>query len=137
MKFATHTSAMVSYRKEINLTQADVARKMSTTQSAVARLEKSLLGNANVTLSVLERYSEAVGLSIQWTLKPKAAQYGIFANADDAVSFAVHSSACEGLKTPKREIEELKKVAHGEISGEELVKQYIAKALSKKDKSRD
>lgn len=124
---------MVSFRKEQGLTQAEVARKMNTTQSAVARLEKSLLGDANVTLSVLERYSDAIGLSIQWTLKPKKKRYGIFATADDAVTFAVHSSACEGLKTPKRDIERLKKVGRGEISADNLIEQYIAKALSKKD----
>ncbi len=133
MNYTTHTAAMVSFRKEQGLTQAEVARKMNTTQSAVARLEKSLLGDANVTLSVLERYSDAIGLSIQWTLKPKKSRYGIFATADDAVTFAVHSSACEGLKTPKRDIERLKKVGRGEISADNLIEQYIAKALTKKD----
>lgn len=136
MNFTTHTAAMVSFRKEQGLTQAKVARKMNTTQSAVARLEKSLLGDSNVTLSAIERYSEAIGLSIQWTLKPKKARYGIFATADDAVDFAVHSSACEGLKTPKRDIEKLKKVANGELSAEKLIAEYIAKALSKKESSR-
>ncbi len=133
MNYTTHTAAMVPFRKEQGLTQAEVARKMNTTQSAVARLEKSLLGDANVTLSVLERYSDAIGLSIQWTLKPKKSRYGIFATADDAVTFAVHSSACEGLKTPKRDIERLKKVGRGEISADNLIEQYIAKALTKKD----
>lgn len=133
MNYATHTAAMVSFRKKEGLTQTEVARKMKTTQSAVARLEKSMLGDTNITLSALARYAEAIGLTIQWQLKPKKQRYGIFANADDAVSFAVHSSACEGLNTPKREIEKLKKVANGELSAEKLIAEYIAKALSKKE----
>ena len=40
---------MVYYRKEHGLTQAEVARTMATTQSAVARLEKRLLEGAVVT----------------------------------------------------------------------------------------
>ncbi len=137
MDYATHTAAMVSFRKKEGLTQTDVARKMKTTQSAVARLEKSLLGDTNITLLALTRYSDAIGLTIQWKLKPKEKRYGIFESADDAVSFAVHSSACEGLKTPKREIEKLKKVAQGELSAEKLIAEYISKALSKKESSRD
>ena len=68
MNFATHTSAMVFYRKEHGLSQTEVARAMATTQSAVARLEKRLLTGADVTLSALQRYAEAIGLSIELTL---------------------------------------------------------------------
>ncbi len=137
MNFTTHTAAMVSFRKEQGLTQADVAQKMNTTQSAVARLEKSLLGDSNVTLSAIERYSDAIGLSIHWTLKPKKTRYGIFATAEDAVDFAVHSSACDDLKTPKRDIEKLKRVARGEISTDKLIEHFIEKALEKKEISGD
>ena len=56
MNFATHTSAMVFYRKEHGLSQTEVARAMATTQSAVARLEKRLLTGADVTLSALQRF---------------------------------------------------------------------------------
>lgn len=78
MNFATHTSAMVFYRKEHGLSQTEVARAMATTQSAVARLEKRLLTGADVTLSALQRYAEAIGLSIELTLKPVKQRYGFF-----------------------------------------------------------
>lgn len=115
------------------MTQSDVARAMSTTQSAIARLEKRMLGGADITVSVLQRYASVVGLAIEWKLKPIKSHYGIFDNADDAIAFAVHSSACEGLTTPQSDIENLKKVARGEISGDELIKRYIAEALAGKD----
>ena len=136
MDYTYHTSAIVFFRKEHGLTQADVARAMCTTQSAVAHLEKRLLNGADITLSVLECYAAAVGVSIQWTLKPLESHYGIFSSAEDAITFAVHSSACEGLATPTRDIENLKKVARGEISGQALIEQYIAEALAKKDNIR-
>ena len=133
MNYTTHTAAMVCFRKKQGMTQSDVARAMNLTQSAVARLEKSLRCDANVTLSVLARYATAIGLSVQWTLIPVKPRYGIFECAEDAVAFAVHSSACEGLVTPQREIENLKTVASGELSGQKLIEQYIAEALAKKE----
>jgi predicted transcriptional regulator len=39
---------------------------MGTSQSAVARLEA---GDGDVRLSTLERYAEAVGLSLRWRLE--------------------------------------------------------------------
>ena len=97
MNFATHTSAMVFYRKEHGLSQTEVARAMATTQSAVARLEKRLLTGADVTLSALQRYAEAIGLSIELTLKPVKQRYGFFPTAEAAIAAAVHTSACEIL----------------------------------------
>lgn len=124
---------MVYYRKGHGLTQAEVARAMATTQSAVARLEKRLLEGVDVTLSALERYAAAVGLSIEWTLKPVQARYGIYPSAEDAIDAAVFSSACEGLQTPPEEIENLRKVARGELSGEDLIKRYISEAVAKQE----
>lgn len=95
MNFATHTSAMVFYRKEHGLSQTEVARAMATTQSAVARLEKRLLTGADVTLSALQRYAGAIGLSIELTLKPVKKRYGIFPSAEAAIAAAVHTSATD------------------------------------------
>ena len=128
-------AAMVAFRKERGLTQSEVAQAMSTTQSAVARLEKRLLNGDDMTLSALQRYTAAVGLTIQWSLRPAQSHYGIFPSAEDAVAFAVHSSACEGLVTPQRDIENLQKVANNEISGQALIEQYIAEALAKKEQA--
>lgn len=136
MNIVTHTSAMVFYRKEHGMTQLEVARAMATSQPAIARLEKRLLEGADVSVSVLERYAAAIGLAIEWSLKPVKARYGIYPSAEAAIAAAVFSSACEGLATPSNEIENLRRVARGEISGEDLIKQYIAEAIAKQ-KERD
>jgi transcriptional regulator with XRE-family HTH domain len=57
---------LVGRRQELGLTQTQVAARMGTSQSAVARLES---GGSDVLLSTLERYAEAVGWSLDWTLK--------------------------------------------------------------------
>ena len=56
---------LIKARSKANLTQADVAERMNTTQSAIARLE----GGANPSIKMLKRYAKATGtkLSIQLT----------------------------------------------------------------------
>jgi transcriptional regulator with XRE-family HTH domain len=48
---------LVAVRRQQGLSQTDVAARMGTSQSAVARLER---GDADVRLSTLERYAEAL-----------------------------------------------------------------------------
>lgn len=50
--------ALVSARTAANLTQAELARQLGTTQSAVARLEG---GRVSPSLATLRRYAEATG----------------------------------------------------------------------------
>ena len=45
-------------RRELGLSQTEVAARMGTSQSAVARLES---GDADVRISTLERYVAALG----------------------------------------------------------------------------
>ena len=59
------SEALVARRHEIGLSQTEVAARMGTSQSAVARLEA---GEADLRLSTVERYAAAVGLAIDWTL---------------------------------------------------------------------
>ena len=73
-------SSLVFFRKNAGLTQADVATAMSITQSAVARLEKRLLSDADVTLKTLERYAEAVGIRMHVDFEPKAHKGKLFKN---------------------------------------------------------
>ncbi len=54
-------------RVSLGLTQTDVAARMGTSQSAVARLES---GEADVRLSTLERYAAALSHKLQWHLTP-------------------------------------------------------------------
>jgi transcriptional regulator with XRE-family HTH domain len=59
------SQALVSWRQSAGLSQTEVAARMGTSQSAVARLEA---GEADIRLSTLERYAAAVGLDLDWHL---------------------------------------------------------------------
>ena len=54
--------ALIKARTKAGLTQAQVAKKMGTTQSVIARIES---GENPPNLKTLERYAEAVGRRIQ------------------------------------------------------------------------
>jgi transcriptional regulator with XRE-family HTH domain len=56
---------LVSRRLSMGLSQTEVAARMGTSQSAVARLES---GQADVRLSTIERYAAAVGHVLDWKL---------------------------------------------------------------------
>ena len=52
-------------RQDAGLSQTQIAARMGTSQSAVARLEA---GAADVRASTLERYAAALGTEITWTV---------------------------------------------------------------------
>lgn len=54
--------AMITARREAKLTQAELAEKIGTTQSAIARLEA---GRVSPSVSTLRRYAEATGHQLQ------------------------------------------------------------------------
>lgn len=54
---------LVSHRRAVGLSQTQIAARMGTSQSAVARLET---GDADVRASTLERYAAALGRVISW-----------------------------------------------------------------------
>jgi ribosome-binding protein aMBF1 (putative translation factor) len=56
---------LAAQRQAAGLSQTEVAARMGTSQSAVARLES---GTADVRASTLERYAAAVGGRISWKL---------------------------------------------------------------------
>jgi predicted transcriptional regulator len=58
---------LVAHRQELGLSQTEVAARMGTSQSAVARLEAQA---ADVRVSTLERYAAALGRRIGWRLEP-------------------------------------------------------------------
>ena len=64
---------LVSRRQSLGLSQTEVAARMGTSQSAVARVE-ALAGD--VRLSTLERYAEAVGHTLHWSLEPAVRRAG-------------------------------------------------------------
>ena len=57
---------LVRLRTAAGLSQTEVAARMGTSQSAVARLES---GQGDLRLSSLERYAAALGRSINWRLE--------------------------------------------------------------------
>ena len=57
---------LVTRRVRLGLSQTQVAARMGTSQSAVARLES---GDADVRLSTLERYAAALDSQLDWKLR--------------------------------------------------------------------
>ncbi len=56
---------LVQVRQRLGLSQTEVAARMGTSQSAVARLES---GDGDVRLSSLQRYADALGRDLRWRL---------------------------------------------------------------------
>jgi predicted transcriptional regulator len=54
--------ALVRARTKANLTQAELAKRIGTTQSAVARLEG---GHVSPSIATLRRYAHATGAKLQ------------------------------------------------------------------------
>jgi len=59
-------NALIKARLQAHMTQADVAERMKTTQSVVARLE----GGANPSIKMLKRYAAATGTKLRIDLQP-------------------------------------------------------------------
>lgn len=61
-------SALIAARKRANLTQAQVAERMATTQTAIARMES---GRHVPSMKSILRYAEATGSKLAIRLEPK------------------------------------------------------------------
>ena len=61
-------SWLAAERRKAGLSQTEVAARMGTSQSAVARLES---GQADVRLSTLTRYAEAVETSLGFSIRTR------------------------------------------------------------------
>jgi predicted transcriptional regulator len=58
---------LVRTRQENDLSQTEIAARMGTSQSAVARLES---GGLDARLSTLDRYAAALGCTVNWQVRP-------------------------------------------------------------------
>lgn len=58
-------SEMIRARNERNLTQGDLAKRMGTKQSAIARFER---GGSNPTLDFMQRLARALNLKLDITV---------------------------------------------------------------------
>lgn len=63
-------SAMIAARSEANISQEEIARRMHTSQPAVARLEG---GHGNPSLKTLRRYAAATGTRVRIVFEPVGA----------------------------------------------------------------
>jgi predicted transcriptional regulator len=52
-------------RHQVGLSQTEVAARMGTSQSAIARLEA---GDNDMRISTLERYAAALGQQLEWRI---------------------------------------------------------------------
>jgi len=59
--------ALIFARVQANMTQEDVAEKMNTTQSAIARLES---GKHSPSLQTIHKYATATNMSIDLHVQP-------------------------------------------------------------------
>jgi predicted transcriptional regulator len=57
---------LVRLRQQSDLSQTEVAARMGTSQSAVARLES---GELDARLSTVERYAAALGRTVDWQVR--------------------------------------------------------------------
>ena len=64
-------SAVMDVRNRAGLTQAQLARKMGTTQPVVARLES---GRTRPSMRTLDRLAEATGSRLRISFEPRAAK---------------------------------------------------------------
>jgi DNA-binding Xre family transcriptional regulator len=64
---------LTAQRRAAGLSQTEVAARMGTSQSAVARLET---GDADVRVSTLERYAAAIGSQVAWQARAGDAPAG-------------------------------------------------------------
>lgn len=60
-------SMLIEARTRARLSQAELAKRMGTSQSTIARLES---GAAKPSLSTLERFAKATGTSVRVSLEP-------------------------------------------------------------------
>jgi ribosome-binding protein aMBF1 (putative translation factor) len=61
---------LIDARSRAGLSQEDVAKKMKTSQPAIARLEG---GQGNPSLDTLRRYANATGMRLEISFRPKRA----------------------------------------------------------------
>lgn len=58
---------LAAARRASGTSQTEIAARMGTSQSAVARLES---GELDARMSTLERYAAAVGHTVDWHVRP-------------------------------------------------------------------
>ena len=92
-------AALTHARLESGLTQSQIAERMKTTQSAVARLEG---GRSNPSMRTLERYAQATGTRVRITFEPVGQDRQQSTRAASPSSIATdHETIEEDAKRPE------------------------------------
>jgi ribosome-binding protein aMBF1 (putative translation factor) len=65
------TSALIKARRKARLSQAEVAERMGTTQSSIARMES---GKGSVTIDSIQKYAKATGQKINLEFAAQATE---------------------------------------------------------------
>lgn len=86
--------ALIRARTQSGLTQADIAKRMGTTQSAVARLEG---GRSNPSVRTLDRFAKATGTRVRIWFEPISEAQ---AAHDDDDSASVDGAEEDSAETP-------------------------------------
>jgi transcriptional regulator with XRE-family HTH domain len=74
---------LTAQRRSAGLSQTQVAARMGTSQSAVARLET---GEADVRVSTLERYAAAIGSQLAWQTRTGQPEQDVPTRAEPGLS---------------------------------------------------
>lgn len=64
-------ASLAARRRELGLSQAEIAERMGTSQPAVARLES---GSTNARLSTVTRYAKALDCTVEFSLIDRSDQ---------------------------------------------------------------
>lgn len=83
-------SALLTARSNAKMTQAEVATRMGTKQSAVARMEA---GSGNVTIESIRKYAEATGCNLMLMLQPTKTEPNPNGPADNNANAEVRLAA--------------------------------------------
>ena len=66
-RYTPLAAALIKARADSGLTQAEIAQRMGTTQSAVARLES---GRSRPSTRTLRKFAEATGMKLRFVFEP-------------------------------------------------------------------
>lgn len=91
---------LVEMRTEQGITQADLAERMETTQSAVSKFERA---GGDPRLSTLQRYARAVNARLRWVVSTSPREGDIWQEASYPIPVAEEAEAPAaeaGIATP-------------------------------------
>ncbi|MDO5064980.1 MAG: helix-turn-helix transcriptional regulator [Actinomyces bowdenii] len=96
---------LVAVRERYGMTQADVARAMSTSQASISRFES---GHSDVHLSTVRRYAKAVGALIR---------HEVTALDEGEIRLTTHTAGIDSYVWDASFVKAARRVPRGEVVG--------------------